>query len=516
MMGRLSAWAAWLGPVRAAFLASLLLSLVALQGQLVNRDGIYYLEKDGAILEYGLTAGMAYGKLSAELKRVGEWVFLPALIAAISKVTGLGPETAAHLLNALFLAGSCALLVDWVRRRMPEAAWTACLVVLALPAYNQYRPEILREFGFWFFCLLALWLAMRWEASGRWQQALGCQLALAAAALFRLESVAFYPALMLWQAASAPRGEKLRRALLIVALPAAATLLIALLLASGLLATPTRVKYYLEAVNPISLLRHVQEAAGRMDGTVFVYKFSREEAGYVLFFGLLSIIPVKFLKMTGVFLVPLAWQIAAQPARSWLARWQPLPWAFLAYLLVLAAFVTHEFFLVGRYVGLLNLLAVPLAASGLLLMMRRFPRWRGLMLALALLTLAANVVSLSPRKTHVAEAGAWLAANRADAARTGVDNPRIAYYAGWHSARTVILERAALGEALAEGRLDMVAVEAPRMDGGLEKWLAEHRLLAVQRFANKAGDAVIVAVPAQPQASPAMTPSSRPNTASRE
>ena len=122
MMGRLSAWAAWLGPVRAAFLASLLLSLVALQGHLVNRDGIYYLEKAGAILEYGLTAGMAFGKVSAELKRVGEWVFLPALIAAFSKVTGLGPETAAHLLNALFLAGSCALLVDWVRRRVPEAA----------------------------------------------------------------------------------------------------------------------------------------------------------------------------------------------------------------------------------------------------------------------------------------------------------------------------------------------------------------------------------------------------------
>jgi hypothetical protein len=57
---------------------------------------------------------------------------------------------------------------------------------------------------------------------------------------------------------------------------------------------------------------------------------------------------VKFLKMTGVFVVPLAYAFVARPVKAALSRWQPLPWAFLFYLLVLVAFVTHQFFLVGR------------------------------------------------------------------------------------------------------------------------------------------------------------------------
>ncbi len=503
------AWTAWaqaLGPVRAAFLGSLLLSFVAVQGHLVNRDGIYYLETARAFLEGGWLAGL----------KTGEWSFLSMLIAALSFVTKVSPETTAQMLNALFLAGTCALLTGITRRRLPEAAWLACLVVLAMPAYNQYRNEILREYGFWFFSVLAFWLAMRWAESSRWREAVACQIALAVAALFRLEAVAFFPALMLWQAFAAPSGLRVRRVLEIGCLSLAGAALALLLFGSGLLAMPHRVDYYLDAANPLRNWTILQEAANRMSELVFKYKYSREEAGYVLFFGLLTIIPMKFLKMTGVFVVPLLMQVAARPGRDWLARWQPLPWAFLAYVLVLAAFVIHQFFLVGRYVSFLNLLAVPLAAGGLALLMQRFPRWKAVMLALALLTMAANVVSLSPRKTHIVEAGAWLAAHNASASRVGVDNARIAYYAGWRLSEPLILDRSALVQALAEKRLDSIAIEVPRKDADVEKWLAENRLQVVQRFANKAGDAVVIAVPASAQASPSMSGRSRAKTGSME
>ncbi len=503
---RLTTWARGLGPVRAAFLASLLLSLVAAQGSLINRDGIIYIDTARAILEQGLFA-----------PRQGiDWQFLSILIAGAAALTGLPAEMAARILNALLLAGACALLVAMTRRRLPEAAWAACLVVLAMPAYNQYRNEILREYGFWFFCLLAFWLAMRWDETQHRRDAIACQLALAAATLFRLEAVAFYPALMLWQVLAAPAGERLRRVLEIGALPLAGGLALAIVFGTGLLAVPQRVLYYLDAASPMSKLQTLNEAAARMSETVFKYKYSREEAGYILMFGLLSVIPVKFLKMAGVFLVPLAYFFAAGGGRAALARWQPLPWAFLAYFLVLAAFVTHQFFLVGRYVSLLNLLAVPLVAAGLLRLLRRFPRWKAPILALALATMVANVVSLSPRKTHVIEAGRWLGAHAGDAARVGVDNARLAYYAGWRASASVSLERPALARALAEKRIDMVAVEIRQKDAEAEKWLAENRLKPLQRFANKAGDAVVIAVPEQAQASPSMTERRRPNTASME
>lgn len=497
MTAQFMIWARAIGPLHAAFIGSLLLSVIALGGSLINRDGIYYVDAARAMLEQG------FG-----LQRHGiDWQFLSMLMAGLSALTGLAPETSGHLLNALLMAGTCSLLVAITRHRLPEAAWAACLVVLAMPAYNGYRNELLREYGFWFFCLLAFWLAMRptgstlgvrWEeAAPRWREAIACQLALGIAALFRLEAVAFYPALMLWQAFAAPPGQRLRRALMLGSLPLAGAVLAGVLVGSGLVVLPNRVGYYLEAANPLHKLRLLGEAAGHMSESV-LSKYSREEAAYVLFFGLLSIVPVKFLKMAGVFVVPLAYAFVARPMKAALSRWQPLPWAFLVYLLVLAAFVTHQFFLVGRYVSLLNLLAVPVAAAGLALLMQRYPRWKWLMVALALLTMAANVVSLAPKKTHIVEAGRWLGANAHDAARVGVDNARIAYYAGWRASQAVSLDRAALGAALAQKRIDMVAVEAPRKDAGVEKWLADHGLRAVQRFTNKAGDAVIVAVPARP------------------
>lgn len=487
---RLTAWLEAFGPVRLAFLGSLLLSFVAVVSRpVLNRDGMLYIDTARIMLDQGMAA----------LRNGFDWQFLPVLIAGIGAATGLPLEIAGHALNALLLAGACALLVSCTRRRLPEAAWAACLVVLAMPAYNGYRNEILREFGFWFFCMLAFWLAMRWTESYRWREAIACQLALGCAVLFRLEAAAFYPALMLWQAFSAPAGQRPRRVMMIGGLALAGVVLAAVLFGGGLVAPPGRLTYYLEAADPLRKMEIFGEAARRMTETV-LNKYSMEEAAYVLFFGLLTIIPVKFVKMSGVFILPMLYAFAVQPLRAALARWQPLPWAFFVYALVLVAFVTHQFFLVGRYVSLLNLLVVPPVAVGLRLLMLRFPRWRALMLGLALLTMAANVISLSPQRTQVVSAGKWLAANAADASRVYVGDPRVAYYAGWGFSQALgaLKDRTVLARELAENRYDMVVLEASRKHAGVEEWMAANRLQPLKRFANRSGDAVVVAVPAVP------------------
>ena len=512
MIERASAWLRVVGPVRMVFIVSLLLSALAVwNSPVLNRDGMFYVEWAQAIADHGLAGVIQYG----------DWHFLsffPVLIAFLGKATGLGLEATAQFLDALLLAGTCSLLVAITRRRLPEAAWVACLVVLAMPAYNEYRNQVLREYGFWFFCMLGFWLAMRWSETNNWWDAVFCQAALAVATLFRLEAVAIYPALMLWQAFGAPAGYRIRRVLVIGSLPLAGTILAAVLFGSGLFTMPNRVAYYLDAANPLRALQIIHEAAGRMSESVFKYKYSREEAGYVLFFGLLAIIPLKFLKMSGVFLVPLAYAFAGRPVRTVLATWQPLPWVFLAFVLVLIAFVTHQFFLVGRYVGVLNLLAVPIVAAGLAAMMRRYPRWRGPMIALAVLTLLANVVSLSPKSTQIIDAGKWLSANRTEAARMYVENPRVAYYAGlgYVAAGRSRLARDDLTRAVAENRFDMLVLDASGKDGGIDEWLSANRLQVVRRFANEAGNAVIVAVPAGSQGSPSTAERSRANTGPTE
>jgi hypothetical protein len=512
MMKKIAALARAIGPVRMAFVCSLLLSAVAVwNSPVLNRDGMLYVEWGSALAEHGLAAmrhyeGMAY------------LAVLPAIVAAISSLTRLGPEASAYLFNALALAGACSLLVAITRRRLPEAAWAACLVALAMPAHNEYRNQVLREYGFWFFSLLAIWLAMRWEESGRWREALACQAALVCAALFRQEALAYFPALMLWQAFAAPSGLRLRRTFMIGSLPVFGAALAILAFASGLVALPDRLAYFLDAANPLHKLGVIKEAAERMSEYVFKYKYSREEAGYVLFFGLLTIIPVKFLKMSGVFVVPLAFAFVGQPLRAVLSRWQPLSWVFFAHVLVLVAFLTHMFFLVGRYAGMLDLLAVPVAAAGLAALMQRFPRWRWLMLGLALLTMIANVVSLSPKSTQLIEAGKWLSANKTAAARIYVENPRVAFYAGLDYVATgrARLERGDLAKAVAENRFDMLVLDASAKEGGTDEWLAANSLRVIKRFANRAGHAVVIAVPEAAQDNPATTERSLSNTGPTE
>lgn len=490
------------GPVRAAFLASLILSLVAvLNHPVLNRDGMLYVEIADTL------AG--HGPLDLRGGYLLSLSFLPSLMALTGVLTGLSHEAAAHFLNALFLAGTCSLLVAIVRRHSPEAAWAACLVVLAMPAFNEYRNQVLREYGFWFFSMLALWLATRRETAAiSWPAALACQMSIVCAALFRLEALAYFLALLLWQASEAPPGKRLSSMFKVSYLAVGGGVAAGLLFASGFVALPERLAYFIDAANPMRTLQIIGEAANRMSDLVFKYKYSREEAGYVLFFGLLSIIPVKFLKMSGLLVVPMGYAFASQSLRAALTRSGLLGWFFITHVLVLVAFVTHQFFLVGRYVAMLNLLAVPLAAIGFLALTRRFPRWRSLMIVLALIMMVANVVSLSARNTQIVEAGKWLQSARMATTRIYVDNPRVAFYAGlgYVAAGGSQLSRTDLAKAVAENRFDMIVLDGSHKERHeLDAWLTANNLHIIKEFSNQVGNAVIVAALRGTYTSPSMT-----------
>lgn len=482
---RATQWLDRLGPVRTTFLASLLLSWIAYQGHLLNRDGIYYLDFARTIVEAGFGIST----------QVGELFFLPLLIATFSSITPFGLEVTAKVLNACLLAGTCALLVDFVRKRAPSVAWLTVLVVLAMPAYNQYRNEILREPGFWFFALLGFWFATRWTDSRQWRDLLLCQLAILAAALFRLEAMVFFFALAAWQLLWAQKGTRLRSALMICALPIGLFFMVSLPLAIGVVQLPSRVALYMAATDPFEKARFFSEVAARMSETVFPYKYSKEEAVYILLFGLLSVIPVKFLKMMGVLIMPFAYRFKDGGIRAILAPWQPLPWAFAAYLLVLAAFVTHQMFLVGRYVSMLNLLVVPLVAIGLANLIQSYPRWKMVAIALGVVTIFANVVSTAPQATQVLAASQWLKTNVDDKLHVGMENNRFAYYAGWKLSRATFGDREYLAEKLASHDLDWAVLEVGRKDRNIDNWLASRHLLELRRFDGTKGEAVVIVAP---------------------
>jgi hypothetical protein len=494
----------WLTPVVAAFIGSLLLSLTARLGSTLNRDGMLYVRTSQAFLEGGFDAA----------KELFNWPFLPILMAVVSKVTGLDLENAGHLLNALFMAGACALMVACVSRKQPEVAWSVCLVTLAIPGLNEYRSELLREFGCWFFIMLAFWLALRWSERPRWLTALAVQITLAASALFRPEALTFFPALIGWQVFDAPREEKWQRLLMLGGLPFAGGVLLLALYLGGHLPGGSRLSGELARISSARFDAKAQTLAATL------VEYARGQARTILLFGSLALIPIKLIQKIGPFIVPLAFLFFTKQFRPSLSRYPLFSWGIAAHLLVLMIFVIDLQFLAGRYVGLVLLLAAPFIGLGFWLMIQRHPRWRYAFIATALLMTIANVVSLGHGKTHYVEAGSWLKAQATESSRVYMEAGRAAHYAGWHTIKLAPRDRRnELLVDIRQGKYDLLVLEISRKDPPVEDWLNSAGLHVLKRFDHPNKDAVIIAAPNDPQtgkAGPqAIEPSVQPAKVSR-
>lgn len=494
-----------MAPVFAAFVVSLALSVVSVLGSSsLNQDGMLYVDAARNFLRDGYPG--LFGTF--------DWPSLSLLMAGLSKLTGLGLEAAGHTINAFFLAGTCALMVDLVRRRQPEAAWIACLVVLCIPGVNSYRDQLLREYGCWFFSILAFWFVPYRERDlFRWPKALLCQAILICAVLFRFEAVMFFPALAIWQLYSAPKGEKFRRAFNLVSIPALSGVVLIVVFATGIVAIPVRLMEYLDAINAFGPSKLALQAA-RLVETGILPKYSNDEARYILFVGLLAVVPLKFLSALGLFGVPFFYGFYRRPAREYLDRWTPLPWTFVAHLIALSGFAIQRLFVLARHAGPLALLAVPVVADGILLLLKRFPRWRYVVFVAAFLSMADNVITVGPSQAHVLEAGFWISTSIAESNQIYIEDTHVTYRAGWRLSdwRRERLTRHQIEQAVAEGRFTTLVLSQSRKRERIDGWIAQHGWTVVNRFENGAGDAIMVVdvtqLPRQRRGTPAKVDSS--------
>jgi uncharacterized Tic20 family protein len=468
-------------PVRVAFFGSLLLSLIAVLGAAtVGRDAALYLTIAQEVQAHGPKAAF----------ELFDWPWFSLLLAAIHSVSRLPVELSAYLLCSLFAAGTCALLVDCVRQRSLRLAPWACLVVLAMPAFNEFRGEILREFGFWFFSVLALWLAMRWQARGGWLRAINIHLAIVAASAFRLEAMVLLPALALWQLPGLwVRGQ--RRALLqFFALPLLGVVsgMVLVSIMGGF--SSARVDFYLGLINPGRVLKSFDLLREQFASSL-TSKYSQDEAGRIIFFGMLAAMAITFVKLSGPLAVPFI------RGRNWRAitvywhEYRPFAWTAVLYLLVLLLFFVRKQFMITRYMSLLNLLFVPALALGLQMFAGQLPRLGKILIAACLLVMLSNVVSTGAGKTQYVDAGRWMAANVDPNVPAYFDDGRIGYYAGRGYLLSDLTREEAMSPAHA-GEFRYFLIEARGNEPWLTSWLAERNLRIVERFANRRGATVLV------------------------
>lgn len=469
----------FLSPVPLAFQLSLLLSAIAIYGAgTVARDSTLYFDAAEAYLAGGMGAAL----------QVFDWPWFSVLLGVSHWLTGLPMEVCGYLWCALLMAGTCALLVDVCQRLMPGAGYLSCLVVLSVPGFNEFRSEILREFGFWFFCVLALWLVGRWCERGGWLRAVQIQLAIVMAAAFRLEAVFLMPTLAFWQ------GFSWRRAgwysfLQLNVLPALAVLLTALFVfSSG--EVPSRLSQYWGLIEPERLLASFDTLAGSLADSM-LYKYSREDAGQILFLGMLGTLLLSSFVSLGPFVVPLLCLKWGVWRRLVSGAGQPFAWAWCGYFLVLLAFFLHNQFMISRYVSLLSVLAVPVAAVAFRDFWLRFPRAGRVLAVVLILVMLDNVISLGARKTHLVDAGHWMAAHVSASDSVYYEDVRISYYAGRGAKRQPFPRDVAMSEEhLYEFRYFFIEADADEL--WLTDWLRKHHRRVLAHFSNADGDGVLV------------------------
>ncbi|MED7665770.1 hypothetical protein GXB78_00920 [Pseudomonas moraviensis subsp. stanleyae] len=464
-------------PVSVAFWASILLSLIAVAGTAtVGRDAALYIDIAHQVVLHGADVAWAHF----------DWPWFSILLALTHRFLLLPLELSAYLWCGLFFAGTSALMVDCIRRRSPEIAGWACLIVLAMPAVNAFRNDIIRECGFWFFCTLALWQALRWQALGGWIRAGLIHLAIVAAALFRLEALLLLPALGLWQMPGVWRSGQRTRLLQFALLP-----VVGLLVASAFgVFMSARFMLYLDMIAPHSVYASFQMLSEQF-GNSLINKYSQDEAGRIVFFGLLATMTITFVKLMGPFAAPFVlrrnWGVLGVYWRDY----RPFAWAALLYLVVLMLFFIKQQFMNARYLSFLNLLFVPLLAMGLAAFARQFPRWTKVLVVAALLVMLSNVISTGAGKTHYVAAGRWMSAHVEPDASAWFEDGRISYYAGrGYVLPTLTREQAMSPEHAGEYRYFLI--EGKGDEPWLGEWLATHKMRIIERFANRKGATILV------------------------
>lgn len=464
-----------------AFWGSLLLSSIAVLGAVtVGKDAAFYLDIAQRSLDQGPSVAL----------EAFSWPWFSLLLAGLQVVTGLPLEVIAYIWCALCLAGTCALLVDAVQRCRPEVAPWACLVVLSVPAFNAFRDDIIREYGFWFFSVLALWLALRWQSRRGWLGAAVVQLSIGVAALFRLEAVMLALALNVCLLSELRQRSGWLALMQLNAIPFLAALGLGVVLLQQGSISQQRVEYFVGMLNPAVVQAKFMAMAQALSDAI-LNKYSESDAPSLLLSGMLGVIALAFIKLCGPLALPYLSRQGWSSVRLFWQHFKPFAVSALIYAGVLLVFFINERFINSRYSSFLNLLVVPLLGFGLMAFVRAHPRLGKMVVVLALLAMLDNVVSIGAKKTHYVEAGRWLSEHVQRGADIYYEDSRIAYYAGWGYPSMPMSRDQAMATENA-GRFRYFLIEAKLDQPWLQSWLEREKRSVMSKFVNRKGATVLV------------------------
>lgn len=408
---------------------SLLFSFLAwLLHDNINHDGVKFVDAAVRFQQEGLAGAF----------EVYRWPAYSVLIGILSWMPGISPAIAAHLINAGMLVLLCTSFVMICREvygAQPVLAG-AVVVILALPAVNEYRDYIIRDLANWSMLTFAFWQLFRFLRLRDWRSATLWQLGLLGAFLFKMEAIAFAvlaPVFFLFTAD--PVIERARNVLKLSWLGACG-LLVLLGLSTFMreaadISRAGELLHYLQLERALSGFEHQVELLS----THVLNAYTRSYAEVMWLGSLCGLLVYKVLTKMG----------AAHACMLLLLRHNGMPsdsqqkrlliWLISVATLILVVFVFQRFYIAGRYPAVLTIL-LSVALAGVVQRVVLEPAegangWlRGLLILLLVYAVLDPFVQTGPRKTFLRESGAWVQQELGGEARLFSNYAALYFYSG--------------------------------------------------------------------------------------
>lgn len=471
-----------------AMLSLLLSAYVLISDDIINNDGILYIQMAEAFMQGGLAA----------MANLYDWPFFALLVAVISQLSGWHPETSAALLNALLFVVFTDALLLIAKQLVPNMRQLiiAALLILLFYSINDYRDFIIRDVGYWAFISLALLQFLNFVRDNRWQSALLWQFFGLIALLFRIEASIILLAMPLFLMFSQRQQPLLKSLLQLYSLLLAVSLLAFIILIAGVGWTAAfgklgNIAIYLDFAS----FQSGFNAHSRLIAEHILHPVADDEAGRVLFFGLTGMLAIELLlglSAAYILILLLSWKTRS----PWFINTQSkvIGYFLLINIGILVVFSLHQYFVTSRYCVMafvaLFLLVLPRLTAFIddILLQRK----RGLQVLVVLLLIYSlgDVVYRSTSKAYIPQTAQWAAEQLPAGSKLLTSSEFAAYYVDKYADDNLqITHRQALKAYL---KFDYLLVVEKRGNQKLQKQLAGMSVEALSSHENKRGDKATV------------------------
>jgi hypothetical protein len=164
-----------------AFFSALLTIVAIATDDIINLDGVLYINMADAFLERGLSGAAS----------IYNWPFYSISAAGISNLTGLSTLSSYYFLNTILFVcvTDSFLLLSSKQLRTDKSLSVAAIIILCLFSLNEYRDFIIRDIGYWAFTLYGLYHFIIYFEKLKFCSLFFWQCSFIIATMFRIEGI---------------------------------------------------------------------------------------------------------------------------------------------------------------------------------------------------------------------------------------------------------------------------------------------------------------------------------------